>query len=88
MITLRVFKLLLTYSFYRESMLDPKDENSHKQRSLKGTIRKIFKKKIAGYKSFKLIKGSEEIDYDVAHAYGRIVIQRVHEVSYEKGLKN
>ena len=68
-------------------VLDPKDENSLKKASSKATVEKLFKKKLTGYKAPKLIKDSEEIGYDVAHAYGRIVIQRVYEVSYEKGLK-
>lgn len=75
--------------FPKSIPLDPKkDSNLESQAAnTKQSIEKAFDEKISNYKTARLIEGSEETGYDVANKYGRLVVQRVYEVTFEKDFK-
>jgi len=80
-----VKKTSLLHSNPKSNKLDPKNAKSMTKAKSASDVEKAFKKQLSKYKSVKLME--EEIGYDVKHSHGRIVNQRVYEISMGHGLK-
>jgi hypothetical protein len=83
-----VKKVVRLSNFAKNMNLDPKnDGNPQAHLMTKQVIEKSFKEKISSYQSVKLVEDSEETGYDIAEMHGRLVEQRVYEVTYEQNFK-
>jgi len=71
----------------KSASIDPKNERSTSLAKDNELVEKEFNEQLAAYKEVRQLEDSEEIGYDVAHTHGRIVKQRVYEVTMEHGLK-
>ena len=83
-----VKKIAKLNSFPKQMPLDPKNEKSLATAKAHAMIEKGFTDRIAKYNSsVKFVDDSEEIGYDVSQNSGKLVMQRVYELSFPEGLK-
>ncbi len=71
----------------KSMMIDPSKNGKALAAKSASAIERSFNDKTSRYKSAKVVEDSEETGYDLDSMHGRLVIQRVYEVTFEKGLK-
>jgi Family of unknown function (DUF6345) len=83
-----VKKVKLLSSQPKEMMIDPKDEKTLSTATNMALIEKAFLQNLHQYNApAELVADTDEIGYDLVNHLGKLVNQRVYELSFEKGLK-